>query len=171
MDVYLLYLQLTVHRTVIISIQFNHTNSFQLNEWGWMDALHWPCRDFNHSLLHSCGWMKKVNWFRHTSFISSIHHSISFNSTPWIDWNENEWSHSLRRPFELVSLAAVAPIHSQLIQHFISRSMLHSQFISWRTNAEDTSIAAALPFVCFPFIQLLSFQSIKLHTAYSKPSN
>ena len=64
--------------------------------------------------------MKKVNWFRHTSFISSIHHSISFNSTPWIDWNENEWSHSLRRPFELVSLAAVAPLHSLCFRHLIS---------------------------------------------------
>ena len=123
----------------------------------WIELTHVTLRDFNHSLLHSCGWMKKVNWFRHTSFISSIHHSISFNSTPWIDWNENEWSHSLRRPFELVSLAAVAPLH------WLPLHSLHLTFREWmQASIEGRSHGSLRSVSSLLSIRLHFFHSVQL---------
>ena len=62
------------------------------------------CRDFNHSLLHSCGWMKKVNWFRHTSLF--VHAFIN-----WSKLNELHWT---------VRCASLSWFHSTHFVHYIA---------------------------------------------------
>ena len=115
--------------------------------------------------------LHQFHWFRYTASPfsqSGTHYITCLLSLRLRFFNSFHFVKFIVRCFNVRDSSFIAS-HSPLI-HFVSgtsshRSCLQSMLISWRTNAEDTSIAASLPFVCFPFIQLLSFQSIKLHTA------
>ena len=99
--------------TVIISIQFNHTNSFQLNEWGWMDALHLhsACKSINFISFCEMNWNDLISLplIPLRSLIIQFH-QFQLNWMKWIDSLNS--LHSLRFVKSLRSHSLSRSLHS-----------------------------------------------------------